>query len=219
MQAGRYNGAYYYSQEICRNIIPYVQTDRNWVTINIPGTAKSHSIVFIHNNIEPRIYDWMKAYKDLVLVCGIPETTTKVAHLGTAIYLPLSVDVEEVKQYRVAEKTKDTAFAGRPAKRHGLDIGDADILEGMPRPKLLEEMAKYRNIYAVGRTAIEAKVLGCNILPYDPRFPDPKRWKVYDNKQCAKLLQKELDEIDWRYSNAKGGTSKQPGKSIEGASI
>ena len=192
---GRHNGAFYYSQEIVRNIIPYVLTDRNWVTINIPGVCRNHSIVFIHNNEHPELYSWLKSYRDLILVCGIPETCTKVSHLGTAIYLPLSVDVEEVKKYRT-EKTKDTAFAGRASKREGIDLGDIDYIEGLPRPQMLKKMAIYKKIYAVGRTAIEAKVLGCKILPYDPRFPDPVRWKVYDNKQMAKMLQKELDEID-----------------------
>ena len=45
-------------------------------------------------------------------------------------------------------------------------------------------------------TEIEAKVLGCEILPYDPRFPDPERWKVLDNRDAAVILQKQLDLID-----------------------
>lgn len=67
-----WNGAYYYSCEIVKNIIPRVETDRNWVTINAMGMCKDHSIVFIHNNTRPQLYDWLKDYKDLVLVCGIP---------------------------------------------------------------------------------------------------------------------------------------------------
>ena len=35
----RYNGAYYYSLEIVKNIIPRIKTDRNWITLNIPGEA------------------------------------------------------------------------------------------------------------------------------------------------------------------------------------
>ena len=57
-------------------------------------------------------------------------------------------------------------------------------------------MAEYEQIYAVGRTAIEAKILGCEVLPYDVRYPDPRMWKVIDNKDAAKLLQKKLDVID-----------------------
>ena len=66
----------------------------------------------------------------------------------------------------------------------------------MEHEELLKEMAKYKNVYAVGRTAIEAKILGCNILPYDPRFKDPSIWKVVDTMEAVSLLQKELDEID-----------------------
>ena len=63
----------------------------------------------------------------------------------------------------------------------------------MPRERLLKKMAQYKKIYAVGRTAIEARALGCEILPYDPRFPDVDRWKVIDNLEAAKMLQEELD--------------------------
>lgn len=196
--AGRnkFNGAYYYSQEIVSNIIPNVDTDRNWITVNLPGVGCDHSIVFVHNNLHPENYDWLKRYKDIVLVCGIPETVEKVKHLGRAIYIPLSIDVDYVKRFRT-EKTKGAAFAGRPSKRRDIKIPDGvDILEGLPRKNLLAEMAKYDTIYAVGRTAIEAKCLKCKLKAYDPRFPKVSRWKVIDNKEAAKILQAELDKID-----------------------
>ena len=190
----RYNGAYYYSYEICKRIIPNVKTDYNWITVNIQGVACDHAIVFIHNNMNPGHYDWLKDYKDLILVCGVPETCEKVAHLGRTIYLPLSINVEEVQSH-IQEKTKDTAFAGRPSKKRGLKLPrNIDYLEGMPRGTLLDRMAQYKYIYAVGRTAIEARALGCEILPYDPRYPDPERWKVIDNLEAAKMLQEELDK-------------------------
>lgn len=189
----RYNGAYYYSKEICERIIPNVVTDYNWETINVPGVCCDHTIVFIHNNKDPHIYDWLSEYNDLILVCGIPETVPKMACLGRAIYLPLSINLAEVEQYKT-EKTKDTAFAGRPAKRREAKLPiNTDLLQGMPRDRLLKEMAQYKRIYAVGRTAIEAKALGCEILPYDPRFPDVDRWKVIDNLEAAKMLQEELN--------------------------
>ena len=37
----------------------------------------------------------------------------KLEYLGTPIYLPLSVDVEYVKQFRKDTKTKELAFVGR----------------------------------------------------------------------------------------------------------
>lgn len=189
----KHNGAYYYSKEICDRIIPNVKTDYNWITVNIQGIGCDHAIVFIHNNKEPKHYEWLKQYKDLILVCGIPETCEKVAHLGRAIYLPLSINVEEVKSHK-HEKTKDTAYAGRPSKKRGMALPkNIDYLEGLPRGALLDRMAEYKYIYAVGRTAIEAKALGCEVLPYDPRFPDPERWQVIDNLDAAKMLQEELD--------------------------
>ncbi len=191
----RFNGAYYYSCEIVKNIIPRVKTERDWVTINTNGDASDGSIVFIHNNLYPFIYDWLKPFKDLILVCGVPETCGKVKHLGTPIYLPLSIDVQYVQTYRT-EKDKGTAFAGRPSKGRNLP-NNIDRLEGLPRHELLLQMARYERIYAVGRTAIEAKALGCEILPYDPRFPDVGVWQVLDNKEAAKLLQRELDKIDY----------------------
>lgn len=196
----RFNGAFYYSIEISKLIIPKIETDRNWVLVNQNGCAFDHSIVFIHNNLYIENYSWLANYNDLVLVCGIPSTCEKVSHLGRAVYLPLSVDVEYIEKFSCG-KTRDVAFAGREEKRRCYTFSDSvDVLEGMPRPQLLSEMAKYRKVYAVGRTALEAKVLGCEVLPYDPRFPDPSVWKVVDSLEAAKMLQGLLDDIDGRRS-------------------
>ena len=196
----RWNGAFYYSKEIVNNIIPAVKTDRGWMTVNVNGHAEDGMIIFIHNNLHPERYDWLKAYDDLILVCGIPETCEKVAHLGTAIYLPLSIDVEYVRQFRLPkEKRHGAAFVGRRSKRlmEGVKIPeDVDILEGFRREALLPQMAKYEFVYAVGRTAIEARALGCRLKAYDPRFPKVSRWKVIDNGEAALMLQEKLDEID-----------------------
>ena len=192
----KYNGAWYYSQEIVRNIIPKVKTRRNWVTINIPGRCYDNSIVFIHNNLHPEIYEWLKHYNNLVLVCGTVETADVMSYLAPSLYLPLSVDVKDVLNYS-EPKTKGTAFAGRLSKAKEADIPEGVTkLSGMPREELLPEMSKYRRVYAVGRTAIEAKVLGCEVLPYDPRFPDPDIWQVVDNREAAAMLQEMLDERD-----------------------
>ena len=192
----KWNGAFYYSQEIVKSIIPLVQTDRNWITVNLPGVGCDHSIVFIHNNKHPERYEWLRIYKDIILVCGVPETVDKVKHIGKAIYLPLSIDVGYVAQFRT-DKTKDAAFVGRPAKRRGIELPDGvDIIEGLPREEMLEQMAQYKTVYAVGRCAIEAKVLKCRLKAYDPRYPKVSKWKVLDNKDAAKLLQAELDKID-----------------------
>lgn len=192
--AGRFNGAYYYSQEIVENIIPRVNTNRPWVTINVTGCCEDRAIVFIHNNLHPLVYNWLANYKDLVLVCGIPETVAKMGRLGRAVYLPLSVDVPYVEQFR-RDKDRDVAFIGRPKKRKGKRFPrGTEFVEGLRREEFLEEVARYRQVYAVGRAAIEARVLGCEILPYDERFPDPAFWKVLDNAEAAGLLQRILDE-------------------------
>lgn len=194
----RYNGAYYYSIEICKYFIPKIRTDRNWVTVNCSGFAQDHSIVFIHNNLHPEWYEWLADYKDLILVCGIPSTMDKVKHLGKPIYLPLSVDVREVEQYK-AEKTKNRAFVGRKEKRFGMYIPHGiKYIEGLERSSMLQMVAPYKKIYAVGRTAIEGKILDCEILPYDPRFPDPSIWEIIDSSEACQMLQVELDLIDGR---------------------
>ena len=62
---------------------------------------------------------------------------------------------------------------------------------------MLEFIAPYEELYAIGRCAIEGMVLGCKIKPFlMDRYPDPNYWKILDNKDAAKILQKELDKID-----------------------
>ena len=197
--ANMYNGAYYYSREIVKNIIPKVKTDRNWITVNVEGAGCSHAIVFIHNNLQPEKYKWLYQYgfTDLILVCGLERTCEMVKHLGTPVYLPLSIDLEYMEKFKGIEKTKGVAFAGRKPKTSLGNLPPGiDRLTGMKRAELLRRMAEYNQIYAVGRTAIEAKALGCEVLPYDERFPDPGIWKVIDNKDAAKELQRLIDEID-----------------------
>lgn len=189
----QWNGAYYYSKEIVENIIPLVKTDRNWVTIKC-SEAADHSIVFIHNNLHPEHYDYLKGYHDLILVVGVPETASKVAHLGKTIYLPLSVDISNVAQY-IRPKDRDVCFVGRPNKFDGTKA-QGDYIGGCPREELLKRLAHYKQAYAVGRCAIEARILGCEVLPYDARFPNPALWTIIDNKEAAAILQHELDVID-----------------------
>lgn len=196
----KYNGAYYYSKDIVKCIIPNVITDYNWITVNLPELADtdidlSHSIVFIHNNLQPNAYQWLRKYNDLILVCGIPSTMEKVQFFGTPIYLPLSVNVDQVLKYKCEIKDKIAAFAGRRNKINNHVPSWVDILTNMPRSKLLKEMARYQSIYAVGRTAIEAKILGCKIEVYDERFPIPKLWKIIDCYDAAIMLTEKLNQL------------------------
>ena len=201
VEGNKFNGAYYYSREIVKNIIPHVKTDRNWVTVRLADTPiPEHSIVFIHNNRNPNYYEFLRNYKDLILVCGLERTVENMQFFGKAIYLPLSIDVSYVKRFRVEEKTKEMAFAGRMIKiskmYHAPVPKECDILTNMPQHRLLQAMADYKKVYCTGRTALQAKVLQCEIGVHDPNFPDPRIWKVIDNRDAAKMLQDILNEID-----------------------
>jgi hypothetical protein len=192
----RWNGAYYYSIEICEKIIPNVKTDRPWITINTNGHLPGfdRAIVFAHNHKGcPSHYEWLKGYKDLIFVCSERDDMPKLEHLGTPIYLPLSVDVEYVKQFRNEVKTKEIAFFGRMERVK--EIADQlpkgiEYVSGMKRERMLRIMAEYKTVYALDRVAIEAQILGCKVLPY------PDRWKVIDSLEAVPMLQKELDKID-----------------------
>ena len=192
------NGAYWYSKEIVRNIIPNVKTKRPWVTIRLGDFCVDHAIYFVHNNIDPELYNHIKKYKDVILVVGVPETVEKVKHLADhVIYLPLSVDVDDVMRWK-RPKDKLCCYAGRKDKP-GVDTLDPNIIDflcDMNRGTMLSEVARYRFCFAVGRTAIEAKCLGCMILPFDTRFPNPQVWQIVTNQEAADILQQKLDDID-----------------------
>ena len=190
------NGANIYSQLICKYFIPNITTDRNWVTINI-GKAYDHSIVFIHSNLNTaKKYKYLEKYKDLVLICSHKSTCKAVENLGKTIYLPLSVDVDYIKQFDNHVHDKNACYAGRKGKNGSDQLKNVDYLSGIPHEELLYRMSQYKYVYAVGLTAIEAKILGCNVLPYDDRFPDPIVWKVRDIHTMIPKLQAILDVID-----------------------
>lgn len=196
------NGALIYSINIVKHIIPRVKTDRNWITINTKKCL-DHSIVFCHNNVNFESYKYLKDYKDLILVCSQKTTLARMRKYGHAIFLPLSIDVDEVKKYQTT-KCFETCYAGRNNKIHSEKLkhmDGVDYISKLTHKGMLKKIAKYKNVYAVGLTALEAKALGCNILPYDPRFPDPSIWKVHDCKDMAKVLQEKIDKIDKRKDN------------------
>lgn len=195
----KYNGAYYYSKEIVKNIIPNVKTTRNWITIEGSRRELDHSIIFVHNRLHPEWYKHYQGKKDLIFVCSVQDMCQKLAYLGRTIYLPLSIDVAEVEKYR-REKDREAAYVGRAKKLRDIPgskiPAGVDIIEGIPRELCLAQMARYRKIYGVDRVALEALVFGCEIMPYEPTYPDPSIWKILDNKDAAAILQVELDKID-----------------------
>ena len=139
------------------------------------------------------VYEWLERLSDLVLVCSQPKTCQAMEKYGQVIYLPLSVDLEEVKSYSHITKDKGTAYVGRREKIKNITLPkDIDYICEESRSEMLNKMSHYLNIYAVGRCAIEGKILDCQILPFDPRYPNPKIWKILDNKDAAKILNNKL---------------------------
>lgn len=201
LNIGHGNGAFYYSKELLENIVPHIKTDRPWCLINAENQCDDDSIVFIHNNKNPERYEWLKGRKNLILVCSkikTLETMIKMFPQYHCIFIPLSIDTEYVKQFKVKRKTKDTAYFGRLEKcpKEILDNNNIEKIYGnIPREKLLREVAKFKNVYAIGRCAIEAKCLGCKVKSHKGEY-DGIDFKVVDNKEVIPELQRLIDEID-----------------------
>lgn len=199
---GKYNGCWYYSNEIVDNIIPNVKTWRDWNTVGRELTGMcDHMIVFLHDNSTPWHYDWLKKYEDLVLVCSSTYTRDSVIYSGRTILLPMSIDTEFVRQFR-AKKTKDICFAGNLWVKENMTdpsvlvAGKVDFFSGLPREELLKEIAQYKRVYAIDRCALEAKVLGCELMQMNTRYHCDSIGEVLDNRDAAKMLQAELNKID-----------------------
>lgn len=201
---GHFNGAYYYSQEIVKNIIPNVKTNRPWDTLGMRFMRTSDgAIVFLHHNLHHEtVYRWLRRYRDLVLVCSTPATFewAKTVYSSHAVFLPLSVDVDYVKQFKT-KKTKELGYSGNRwsfKRKYEAKLPPETEFppKNLPREELLKWVAPYRKVYAIGRCAIEAKILGCEVLPFYDPFPNPSYWKVVSNREAAKMLQEELDKID-----------------------
>lgn len=203
LKQGNNNGAFHYSNEIVKNIIPNVKTNRSWVTINT-GECENGAIVFIHNNYDVETnYSYLKEFKDIICVCSVQKTCEEIKRLGLGkpVYLPLSIDVEYVSKFKVQAKTKEACYAGNIWGWKNADLikyvpRGTQYLTDMSREEMLTRLAQYKVAYCIGRCAIEAKVLGCEVRTCDHRYPDSDMWKVLDNKDAAKMLQKELNKID-----------------------
>ena len=202
--SGMHNGAYYYSKEIVENIIPNVETWRPWDTMGMRHLRSAdHAIVFLHHCRNwDKVYGWLRRYRDQIYVCSTMPTYEWAINGGhKAIFLPLSVDVDYVKKSKT-RKTKGACYAGNrwafKRKYENENIPeDVDFPPpNLPREELLKFIAPYRELYAIGRCAIEGKVLGCKIKPFYPVYPDPDYWQILDNKDAAKILQRELDLLD-----------------------
>ena len=194
------NGAYWYSKEIVERIIPKIKTNRNWVTVNVEGCCFDHSIVFIHNNANPERYWWLYQYEDLILICSQIKTLKFLIQLFPKfhiVYVPLSIDTNYVKQFKPKRKSKKTAYFGRECKcpKSLLEDDSVDKLWGKGREKLLSEVGKYKNVYAIGRCALEAKCLGCKVTTHEGEY-EGEEFNLLDNDEVIPIIQRLLDEID-----------------------
>lgn len=168
---GSHNGAHYYAKEIEDLILPHIEADVFVVTTG--GTVQPKKVpdgcVFVcHHNIMP-----VEVYKrflnrGILWVCSKPSTVEKLEKAGEkAVYIPLSVDTKYVEKFRT-EKTRDIAFVGNfwNFKENYLKSLPDNVHEvgGLPRERLLKEMAKYRRVIAEGRCNMEAQILGCEVI-------------------------------------------------------
>lgn len=194
------NGAYWYSKELLERILPNIKTDRNWVLINAEHSCMDHSIVFIHNNAHPERYEWLTPFKDLVLVCSTIKTLETMIEMFPhchCIFIPLSIDVDYVKQFKAKRKTKNMCYYGRLEKCPEKIMNDDKIVKlgDDDRETLLKEVAKFKTVYAIGRCALEALALGCKVIPHEGEYENTK-FTLIDNKEVIPMLQKLLNEID-----------------------
>lgn len=202
---GKYNGCYYYSREIVKNIIPRVKTWRDWNTVGRDFEGMHDGmIVFLHDNSTPWNYEWLRKYKDLVLICSSDYTARSVCYSGRIIMLPMNIDTKYVAQFK-RRHTKGTCFVGNKWVLDNTNNDLTDIVDeyfsGLSRRKLLQAMAPFKTVYAQDRCALEAKVLGCKLGHLDTRYSVDNVGYVLDNRDAAKILQRELDKLDGKGGN------------------
>lgn len=190
------NGAYWYSKELIESILPKIKTERPFVTINMNGHCADNAIVFIHNNDHPERYEWLRRYKNLILICSKIETLNTIIELlpeAHTIYVPMSIDTTYVKKFKAKRKTKNKCYFGRTATVPKDLPEDVTILGSMDREKALTEVGKYKTVYACGRCLLEAKCLGCKTVNVS-RYRGSE--ELIDNKKIIPILQKFINEID-----------------------
>lgn len=135
----------------------------------------------------------------MIWVCSKHSTVKTLEGYGErAVYVPLSIDTEYIKQFK-RKKTKDTAYVGnaRAFKREYLNSLPVDVeqLSGMARVKLLKEMAKYKRVIAEGRCLMEAQVLGAKteVPKYDGH--ESVYVEALDNREAIKYWREALKPI------------------------
>lgn len=195
----RFLGEYRLSRDVGWKIIPKVKTDRNWITVNI-GEACDHSIVFISDSIAPQSYEFLKRQQDMVLVCESPQSAKYWANTGFyVVYIPPFVDVKYTTYYRRqhgrgsrrVHKNRENLCLLPKHDMSKIFPGGYDTLPYLRHKDFLHEMARYKNVYARGRGAVEAKILDCNVIT-----PDGSEPIILDINDARLLLEAELERID-----------------------
>lgn len=200
---GKENGAYYYSKEIEENILPELKLNMFFITagaaIYTPQEIPDGAIVICHDNRSTKQSYGKLFGKGMIWVCSKHSTVETLEGYGErAVYVPLSIDTEYIKKFK-RKKTKDTAYVGNAwaFKREYLNSLPIDIeqLSGMPREKLLKEMAKYKHVIAEGRVLQEAQILGCKteVPKYDRH--ESVYVEALDNREAVKYWRKALEPI------------------------
>lgn len=205
----KHNGLYYYAQTFEKYIIPNVKTDRDWNTVGLAQCGGfDREIVIIHNNLDPRkSYCYLNRYNDVICISNVRKSADDVLQFGHSIYMPPCVSVKEVRQFKKGiKKDQDSCFAGNPWEAYREEIERlvpawVHRFGTMPREELLPIVAHYRNCYAIGCTAAEARALGCNILKRSDKY-DPEDFPLLDVSDAVKCIEKALDIISKQKVNA-----------------
>lgn len=190
-----FDGAYFYSKELVKNILPKVKTDRPFITINLCDNYCDNAVIFIHDNINPYRYVFLKKYKNLILVCSRFETVKALVDLLPrfhVVYLPLSIDTKYVSKFTSESKNKDKCYVGRKSTIPG-GLPEVDYLCNLERDDLLRKLSHYKLAYAVGRCLLEAKCLGLKTVNTSLLHGSED---LLDNKEVIPVLQKLINEID-----------------------
>lgn len=203
---GKENGAYYYSKEIEENILPELGFDLSGMFFITAGAVlysareiPDGTIVICHDNRSTKRSYGKLFGKNVIWVCSKHATVETLKGYGErAVYVPLSIDTEYVKQFK-RKKTKDTAYVGNAwaFKREYLNSLPVDIeqLSDMPRVELLKEMAKYKRVIGEGRCLMEAQILGCKteVPKYDGH--ESLYVEALDNREAIKYWREALEPI------------------------
>jgi hypothetical protein len=116
--AGRNNGAYWYAREIEDIILPELSNLNLWInTVGSnflsPRDIPKGAVIVCHDNIKT-VRTYRRLFKLGVLwICSKQSVADTLIKNGEkAVYIPLSVDTEYVKQFKRKRRTKDTAYVG-----------------------------------------------------------------------------------------------------------